>query len=234
MLNQDDYVKQQESLLEQFKNADAIKQRIIATDIAILHMLKEDKSQRYELDKILQNVPANNISGMAMTKKPNKGLETQYATVSTELYTKKNIFERGTFVDAKGDEVNLKALLQNHPEALQKICDAINTMTEDEIRNNAKKAGLAVEKQIKGNKVDFKLSVDLNSPLDTNHIKSIEKELEAMKKESSTATKTAPMSALPNTADHHVTQDMRTAIRSEREDTSEQEVSNDSDKVRLK
>lgn len=169
-----------------------------------------------------------------MTKKPNKGLETQYATISTELFNTKNIFERGDFVDANGCDVNLKALLKNHPEALQKICDAINTMTEEEIRNNAKKAGLSVEKQIKGNKVDFKLGVDLNTPLDTDHIKSIEKELEAMKKEKATPTPAVVMSALPNTADHHVTQDMRTAIMSEREATSEQEISNDGDKIRLK
>lgn len=236
MKNQDEYIKAQEQLLENFKNADAISQRRVAVEIFLLYMRKEAQL-KYEVDKeILPN------QDLDIVNKPNKERVTEGTPkpgapikVSAELITVENMDDYLTCQDANGNSVDLKEILKDDPKALQKtlqkICDAVNYVTEARIREGAKNIGFNVQKQINGNKIDFELTDDPNSSLDavSNRVKIIQEDLHAMKQNDDTSSTKPTMTSLPDSTPSHADQDSRTAIMGELGETDQQLESNGSD-----
>ncbi len=232
MLDQDFYIKKQENLLAAFKLADEINKRAIAEQMFHLHKLKENPFEEYKQEVI--NLPEQDLKFHPNPFKDGLSKNTEKSqtsfTITTPLANENNIEKDGLVTYSNGKKFDLNALFQQHPGLAKKFAEAINHGRELLIREDAKKNGMVVEKQIIGDKVQFKLKVDPNSELDdiNKHVQVIEDDLVSMKKKDETLTTKPMMTALPDSSPN-ATQDMRTTVTNNRSEGTNQGSENPND-----
>lgn len=209
MLSQDDYVKKQEQLYEQFLKATEENKERIAQEIFLAYIRKELESQQHDVDdKTSPGTGPLTIRRTPLQEKfsgdsrPIKGP----AILSTEKITLENMDRTLSCKDASGKGVDLKSLFADHPEVLQKICDVMNLMQERTMQQEAKKSGYDVKKIDNGDMIDYELTPNKSHALSSDQgavnerVRFIQADAQSMKKAGSQLSTVSHMSPMQDAA----------------------------------
>lgn len=131
----DEYLKHQEKNNKIYELAlnEAQKKKSLESMIKAEIRFIEEKIPPVELNKTISGQSVNFSMNKMQTASHS---EPEVIFVQAEKITPENIFDKCRAKDSDGKPVDLKHLLKDNPEAIQKICDAINEATMSDLKKH--------------------------------------------------------------------------------------------------